>query len=89
MEKEQYIQDILNSTNGITKATPNVALFQKIEQRLEAEKKAPIQLIWMVAASIVVLLGINIMVMANKSATSDKQSVARIAATLQTNNQFY
>ena len=89
MEKEKYIQDILNSTNGITKATPNAALFQKIEQRLEAEKKVPIQLIWMVAASIVVLLGINIMVMANKSATSDKQSVARIAATLQTNNQFY
>ncbi len=89
MEKEKYVQDILNSTNGITKATPNAALFQKIEQRLEAEKKAPIQLIWMVAASIVVLLGINIVILTNQKATTYDTSVASIASTLQTNNQFY
>ncbi len=89
MEKENYIQDILNSTNGITKATPNAALFQKIEQRLEAEKKAPIQLIRLVAASIVVLLGINIMVLLNQKTISNDSSIANIAATLQTNNQFY
>lgn len=89
MEKEKYIQDILKSTNGITKATPNAVLFQKIEQRLETEKKAPIQLIWMVAASIVVLLGINIMVLLNQKTTSHNSSIANIAANLQTNNQFY
>ena len=35
MERENFINEILNSVEGIVKVKPKEALFQKIEQRIQ------------------------------------------------------
>lgn len=89
MEKEIFIKEILNSTEGITKVNPNANLLHKIEQRIQEEKKAPLQLIWLVAASIVVLLTINISVLLYQKTSSEENSENSITSNINKSNQLY
>jgi hypothetical protein len=89
MERENYIETILNSTNGITKVTPSDDLFSKIQSRIQSENKFSTKTIWLVAASIVVLLTINIsVILKNKGVVKDKMEIS-LAATLNKSNQLY
>jgi cell division protein FtsL len=88
MEKEQFINDILNCTNGITKVEPSDELFSKIEQRVQEKSVVPMKTLWLVAASIVVLMSLNIILLSEKS--SSKQSeLASIEQSINKSNQLY
>ena len=89
MEKENYIETILNSTNGITKVAPSADLFSKIELRIQSKITVSTRTLWLVAASIVVLLTINVSVIMKTKATSKDATTITLAASINKNNQLY
>jgi len=62
--KETWIEETLNSFDGIRRATPKPDLFPGIQQRLGLPEKKTIPLkrpfYWSVAAGIAILIGLNI-----------------------------
>lgn len=86
MEKETFINAILNSTNGMTKVHPNADLLSKIEKRIQEKKPVSSATLWLVAASIVVLISINVGIM-NSRHTPEEAST--LAATITKSNQLY
>jgi len=89
MEKDKWIENILNSTNGITQVNPNDQLFSKIQAKINDQKTAENYTKWLVAASIVVLLSLNTTYLIQKSKTN-KQSNDNITSLVDTvNNQLY
>ena len=60
MEANNWINDVLESTNGIEKATPNQALFSKIQNKINVQNTVSNQWIWLAAASFAVLVSLNI-----------------------------
>jgi hypothetical protein len=90
MEKENWINEILNSANGMTKVTPNEDLYSRIEQKIFLKDNVvSIKTVWLVAASIVILISLNISALQNKQATTNETSEAIIASTLNKSNQLY
>ena len=87
MEKEIFINEILNSTNGITKVAPSDSVFQNIEQRIQG-KVVPMKTLWLVAASIVILVSINISLLMNNQTTNDEATTV-LAANITKSNQLY
>ena len=59
MEKENFIQSILESGASIQKVEPDDALFDKINNRIKREEKVSNSTFWWVAASISLLISIN------------------------------
>lgn len=88
MKKEDFIKNILNSTSGIVKTMPNDDLLNKIQAKIEEEKPATDYAKWLVAASILLLLSLNIGVLStsNKNATKSNEISQLVAAT---DNQLY
>ena len=90
MEKENWINEILNSTNGMTQVAPNEDLYSKIERKIFLNKNVvSTQTVWLVAASLVILTSLNISVLQNKKGTTNETSEAIIASTLNKSNQLY
>jgi len=88
MNKETFINEILNSTNGITKVNPSDNLFSKIENQLENKKVVSLKTLWLVAASVVVLISINVILLSSKSIRNDA-TLSVLAKSLNKNNQLY
>lgn len=89
MEKNNWIETILNSTNGITQVTPNDALFSKIQQRIEPQNKVSSKTLWLAAASIAVLVMLNVSIIASKSKSEKNSTTAYLEMTINKSNQLY
>ncbi len=89
MEREKYIDTLLNSTNGITKVVPSDDLFSRIEMRIQSEATVPAKTIWLVAASIAALLIINISVIVKNKIKNEDKIEASFSSTLHKSNQLY
>jgi hypothetical protein len=89
MEKEIWIEKIMNSTNGMTQVTPSDDLFSRIKEKIKAEQKVAPQTLWLVAASIIVLVILNITVLKTKTTTQQENSNTYLFETINPNNQFY
>jgi len=88
MNKDQFIEKVLNSTNGIQRVEPNEALFSKIQLRIEAEKPVSNYIRSLVAASIILLISLNVGILLNTNDTSaSKSELSSLVST--TNNQLY
>ncbi len=88
MEKEDFIKNILNSTAGIVKTMPNDDLLNKIQAKIEEEKPATDYAKWLVAASILLLLSLNIGVLSTSSKNNSKSNeISQLVAA--TDNQLY
>ena len=88
MKKEDFIENILNSTNGITKLSPDDAILNKIQARLEDDKPADGYSKWLVAASILILISLNIRILSNTNKkTETNTNLSELVTT--TNNQLY
>ena len=88
MKKEDFVNNIFNSVDGMTKVIPDDDLFSKIERKIAHKDKASMQTIWLVAASIVVLLSLNLMLL-NYSAKSNQLEIASLELVINKNNQLY
>lgn len=88
MKKEDFVNNIFNSVDGMTKVIPDDDLFSKIERKITHKDKVSMQTIWLVAASIVVLLSLNLILL-NYSAKSNQLEIASLELVINKNNQLY
>ena len=73
METENWINEILNSSDGITKVAPNTALFSKIQMKINNQNSISKQWIWIAAASFALLLSLNVkFIFSNKSKSNNE-----------------
>jgi hypothetical protein len=89
MEKEKWIENVLNSTSGITPVTPAADLFSRIQQRIQQENKVSPKTLWLVAASILILVMLNFSVLASKTKQKESSTEAYFEMTVNKSNQLY
>jgi hypothetical protein len=87
MEKEKWIENIINSTNGITKVSPSNQLFSKIQSKIDEEKTVEGYTKWLVAASIAILISLNTLFLVKENTTSQKNELTELVSSV--NNQLY
>lgn len=89
MESENrhtWIEEVLNSTEGMSRAQPSGKVFASIEQRLnnarELVRKVPVRTVLAAAASILILLAANVFILTDvqveKSSTPQKDETEAI-----------
>ncbi|MEC4003483.1 hypothetical protein OX283_002335 [Flavobacterium sp. SUN052] len=88
MTKEDFIENVLNSTNGITQVAPNDDLYEKINQKINKTKVVPLKTLWLVAASIILLIGLNLILINNQNSAAKNQT-ASFEKSLNQDNQLY
>lgn len=88
MNKEEFIEKIINNINGIQKVEPNDTLFSKIQSRIQAERPVENYVTWLVAASVAVLVTLNAGI-ASTSSTNINLDNEQNALVSSTNNQLY
>ena len=88
MEANNWTNEILNSSNGITKVVPDNLLFSKIQNRINIQNTVSSQWIWIAAASFTILVSLNIkMLLSNTTKTSAPTET--IVSTVSNSNQLY
>ena len=88
MEKENFIEQILNSTNGITTVEPSNELFIKIKNRIDEKQVIPMRTAVLVAASIALLISLNIILLSTKTSKSET-TIAVLEQSINKSNQLY
>ena len=88
MEANNWTNEILNSSYGITKVVPDNLLFSKIQNRINIQNTVSSQWIWIAAASFTILVSLNIkMLLSNTTKTSAPTET--IVSTVSNSNQLY
>ena len=88
MKANNWINDILNSSNGVTKVVPDALLFSKIQNRISIQKTVSSQWIWIVAASFTILVSLNLkMLLSNNTKTSIQSET--IVSSVSNSNHLY
>lgn len=87
METEKWIYEVLNSTNGMMKITPNDSLFFKIQNKISNNKFSN-RWIWIAAASFVILITLNVKFVFGKADKNESQTEI-LASTIVKSNQLY
>ncbi len=67
MKKDNWIQNILNSTNGMTQVIPSYELLLKIHKKINDCKKVSLITVYLVAIFITILAMINFFVLLIKT----------------------
>lgn len=88
METENQINEILNSSDGITKVAPDEALFSKIQMKINNQNSISKQWIWLAAASFALLLSLNVKFIYSNKTNSTKETES-IISSVASNNQLY
>lgn len=89
MEKEPWIEKIMNSINGMASVTPDEELLARIQQKVKDPKNVPSATVWLVAASIVLLVMLNITLLHNTSKNKKKDTTLYLENTFNQSNQLY
>jgi hypothetical protein len=88
MGSNNWINDILNSSHGITKVTPNPLLFTKIQNKISVENTISSRWIWIAAASFTFLVSLNVkMLLSNTTKTTAPTET--IVSSVSNSNQLY
>ena len=88
METGNWINEILNSSNGITKVAPDEALFSKIQMKINNQNSISKQWIWLAAASFALLISLNVKFIYGNKTNSTKDTES-IISSVSSNNQLY
>lgn len=90
MKAENWINSILNSTDTMLRVSPKTDLYSKIEARIVLQiNTVSNKTVWLVAASMVVLIAINMYTLQKNKAIENPSSEILIALTLNKSNQLY
>ena len=89
MERNNWIENILNSANGIIPVAPSDDLFSKIQQRIQQNNTVQSKTVWLVAASISVLVSINFALLSNEVKEKENTATVYLENTLNKSNQLY
>ena len=63
MESKNWINHILNSSNGIIKVTPRALLLTKIQNKINIQNTISGRWIWIAAASFTILVSLNVKIL--------------------------
>ena len=88
MDSNNWINDILNSSNGITKVTPNSLLFTKIQNKIRVKNTISSRWIWIAAASFTLLVSLNVKMLLSNT-TKSSVSKETIVSYVSNSNQLY
>ena len=88
MDSNNWINDILNSSNGITKVTPNPLLFTKIQNKIRVKNTISSRWIWIAAASFTLLVSLNVKMLLSNT-TKSSVSKETIVSYVSNSNQLY
>ncbi len=88
MEKENFIEQILNSANGIKRVEPSDDLFIKINNRIQEKQVIPMRMVSLVAASIALLITLNIILLSVKTSKTENATAA-LEQSINKSNQLY
>ena len=88
METENWVNEILNSINGMTKVIPDEKLFSKINNRINEEKTFSNRWVWIAAASFALLISLNVKMVFAKTSNAKVQTQA-LAENMTKTNQLY
>jgi Na+/H+ antiporter NhaC len=88
MEKENWINEVLESTQGITTVAPDARIFSKIQSKIKVKNTIPMQWVWTAAASMVILVALNIALVSFKT-KKEKSATEIMASQLSKSNQLY
>lgn len=89
MKKNQFVENIFNSSNGIKKVIPNDTLFYKIQSKIDKENNTSVNLLFKIAASVAILITLNIYSLTNSNKNENIDDIASIENTITYNNQLY
>lgn len=89
MEKENWINEIIDTTNQIVKVVPRDGLFANIQDQLQAQKTIDTRLVWLVTATILVLISINIQVILSEIQSVKQSETTALVASITDTHQFY
>ena len=88
MKKEDFITAVLNSTNRMAQVAPAEDLYFKIERRINNKEVVSLSTLWMVAASIAVLVTLNISLL-NNFKSAETSELSSLEQSINKNNQLY
>ncbi len=76
MNREKQVDEIMNSLDRLKQAEPNPYLYAKIITKINAgrEEYTPLKMVWLAAASFLLLLLLNFQVMRHTSAPPNKNA---------------
>ncbi|WP_339658537.1 hypothetical protein [Flavobacterium frigidarium] len=80
MEKENWINEILSSTDHIVKVLPSDGLYAKIQSQMNLQKPVETKWVWLAVASMVLLVSINIKVVFNELKSEKKNQEKALIA---------
>jgi fucose permease len=66
MEKENWINEILSSTDKIVKVLPSDGLYAKIQSQIQQQRTVETKWVWLAAASMLLLVSLNIKMVSNE-----------------------
>jgi hypothetical protein len=89
MEKENWIENILNSANGITPVMPDDTLFSRIQERIKHQDRVSPKTLWMAAASIAAVVVVNISVLTSETKSKNETTADYLEMTVNKSNQLY
>ena len=87
MDKEEWINEVLKSTEGLVKISPDDSLFFKIQSRIN-DTKLSSRWVWLAAASFVILVSLNMKFIFSKTNSKENQTEV-LASTIVKSNQLY
>ncbi len=87
MEREVFIKKVLNSVDGIKKATPDDGVFLRINQQIKQYQVSQ-KMIWLVAASVAILIAFNIILL-NDTFKNDSSELLGLKFSIDKSNQLY
>jgi hypothetical protein len=85
--KEDWINEVLDSIEGIAPVQPNPYLFQKVMLRLKTETRQliPLRVVWMSAAAVLALIVLNIAAIKIQVSKSGIQDASIVVSEYQLN----
>jgi hypothetical protein len=89
MKQEEWIQQVMNCTTGIQKVSPRDDLYAKIKDKLNVPIRVSPYKVWLVAASLFLLLVLNISALYSNSKNSQKTDTMKSSYIINQSNQLY
>ena len=80
MEKENWINEILSSTDKIVKVLPSDGLYAKIQSQIQQQKTIETKWVWLAAASMLLLVSLNIKMVSNELKSEKKNQEKALVA---------
>lgn len=89
MEQDNFIQEIMAVAGRISKAEPEQRLWRLIAQRINEKKTLPAKKLWLVGASIAVLLALNVTAIAKMKPQPESRLQTALSDFVNKNNELY